>query len=78
MVEKENNYLLRDQMSYNTKQACQIMGINRNLLDNYRRCGLIKAIKTGKIFIYPKTEIQRFLDDNLDKTITKEGVIIKG
>lgn len=62
-------------VAFNTKESVEILGINRNLLDSFRRKGLIKAIKVGRYYLYPKQELESFIAKNLGKEITKEGII---
>lgn len=60
----------------NTLEAVEYLGINRKLLDNYRRAGLIGAIKTGRYYIYPVAELDRFIDRNIGNKISKDGLIL--
>lgn len=63
-------------ISFNTKESVEILGINRNLLDSFRRKGIIKAVKVGRYYLYPKQELESFINKNLGKEITKEGIIL--
>ena len=65
-----------NKLAFNTQEACECLGINRNLLDSFRRSGLIRAIKVGRFYIYSKNEIDRFLASNIGKEITKEGTVL--
>ncbi|MDD5792270.1 MAG: helix-turn-helix domain-containing protein [Erysipelotrichaceae bacterium] len=65
-----------ERLTYNTKQAVEYLGINRSLLDSFRKNGIIRAIKVGRYYLYPEDELKRFVYDNLDREITKDGVII--
>ena len=65
-----------NKISFNTKETCQILSINRNLLDSFRKKGLIKYVKMGRQYVYPKTEIENFINRNIGKEITKEGYIL--
>lgn len=67
-----------NKLAFNTKQAVEILGINRNILDIYRKKGLIRCIKIGRNYIYPKSELEQFLKNNLNKEISKEGIILVG
>ncbi len=67
--------LTNSRIALNTKDACAYLGINRNLLDSFRRCGLIKAIKTGRFYIYPVSELNAFVERNTGKEITKDGIV---
>lgn len=60
---------------FNTKEAVSYLGINRKLLDSYRKAGLIRAIKTGRIYIYPIQELNNFINQNIGNEITKDGLI---
>ena len=61
--------------AYNTEETCYLLGINRKLLDSFRKKGLIKSIKTGRYWIYPASEIESFLTNYLGKEITKDGIV---
>ena len=63
-------------ITLNSKEACVYLGINRNLLDSFRRAGLIRYLKTGRLYLYPVAELNAFVERNLGKEITKEGLII--
>ncbi len=73
-----NDVIKLEKIAYNTKEATEILSINRNLLDIYRRRGLIRAVKVGRYFIYPRAELERFIERNLGNEITKDGTIISG
>lgn len=64
-----------DKLAFNTEEACALLSINRQLLDSYRKGGLIKATKYGRFYVYPKKELERFIDSNIGKEITKDGII---
>lgn len=66
---------MNEKLAYNTKETIQILGINRNLLDSFRKKGIIKAVKMGRLYVYPKSEIESFIQNNIGKEITKEGII---
>lgn len=68
--------LTSEKLSFNTEETCQLLSINRNLLDSFRQKGLIKGIKVGRYFIYSRNELQNFLNRNIGKEITKEGLIL--
>ena len=67
-----------EKLAYNTKETIEILGINRNLLDCYRKRGLIRALKVGRYFIYPRSELENFIDRNIGNEITKDGLIVSG
>ena len=68
--------LTSEKLSFNTDETCQLLSINRNLLDSFRQKGLIKGIKVGRYYIYSRDELQNFLNRNIGKEITKEGLIL--
>lgn len=76
-MKKLNNLKIttNDKLAFNTEEACQLLSINRSLLDSYRQGGLIRATKMGRLYIYPKKELERFIDSNIGKEITKDGII---
>lgn len=69
------NELNLKKIALNTNEACEYLSINRNLLDSFRNRGLIRAIKTGRFYIYPVSELDRFISQNLGNEISKEGLI---
>ena len=70
------NDLINGKIALNTREACVCLGINRTQLDAYRKKGLIKAIKTGRYYIYPVSELKTFIERNTGKQITKEGIVV--
>lgn len=68
--------LTSEKLSFNTDETCKLLSINRNLLDSFRQKGLIKGIKVGRYYIYSKNELQNFLNRNIGREITKEGLIL--
>ena len=71
------NSIKIEPFALNTKDACSYLGINRSLLDSYRRAGLIRSVKTGRIYLYPVSELKAFIERNKGKEITKDGLIIE-
>jgi len=69
------NEMNLNKIALNTKETCEYLGINRSLLDSFRKNGLIRAIKTGRYFIYPISELNRFINQNIGNEITKEGIV---
>jgi excisionase family DNA binding protein len=65
-----------EKITLNSKEACSYLGINRNLLDSFRRAGLIRYLKAGRLFLYPVSELDAFVHRNIGKEITKEGLIV--
>ena len=66
----------KDKIAFNTDEACEMLSINRQLLDSFRKNGLIRATKMGRLYVYPKKELERFIDKNIGKEITKDGAIL--
>lgn len=60
----------------NTKEACDYLGINRDILARYRRAGLIPYIRIGRNYMHPITALNQFITDNVRKEITIDGVIV--
>lgn len=71
------NELNLNKITLNTKESCEYLSINRALLDSYRRCGLIRAIKVGRYFLYPVSELNDFVNQNIGKEITKDGLVFE-
>ena len=63
-------------IALNTVEAAKYLGINRTLLDSLRRAGLIKYLKVGRLYLYPVSVLDSFINDNIGKEITKEGIVI--
>lgn len=49
--------------SLTTKEVQEIFGISRTTLFDWRKKGLIKAIKIGRIVRFDKSEIERILNN---------------
>lgn len=62
--------------NYRTKEAVEVMSINRNLLDSIRKARLIKSHKIGRNYVYMDSDIEEFLDSYIGKRITKEGLVL--
>ena len=67
-----------DRIALNSKDACSYLGINRNLLDSFRRAGLIRYLKAGRLFLYPVAELNSFVQKNIGNEITKDGIVLGG
>lgn len=63
-------------INYTTKQAVEKLNINRNLLDSFRRAGIIGSKKLGRNYVYSDVELDNFLKKYLGKEITKEGIVL--
>lgn len=68
--------LTSEKLSFNTDETCELLSINRNLLDCYRRKGIIKSIKCGRNNIYPRYELENFLNKYNGREITKDGIVV--
>lgn len=64
-----------NKIALRTKEACEYIGINRSLLDSFRKNGLIKSIKMGRFYVYPISELDSFINENIGNEITKGGII---
>ena len=71
-----NRFKPENRITLNSKEACSYLGINRNLLDSFRRAGLIRYLKTGRLYLYPIVELDAFIENNIGKEITKNGLIV--
>lgn len=67
-----------NRIALNSKDACSYLGINRNLLDSFRRAGLIRYLKAGRLFLYPVSELNSFVQKNIGNEITKDGIVLGG
>lgn len=61
-------------LALNTEETCELLSLKRNVLDTLRKQGLIKCIKIGKQYRYPIKEIQAFLEKNVDRVISFDGI----
>ena len=63
-------------LSYTTQQTSEQLHIHEEKINTLRRLGVLKGIKKGKGYIFPKFILDKFLEDYLDKDITTENDII--
>lgn len=70
------NDIYSNKLMLNTEEACHYTGLNRCLLESYRRAGLIRYMKAGRNYLYPVSSLNQFVSENLGKEITKDGVIV--
>jgi len=68
--------LYTEKLFLKTKEACLYLGINRTLLDSFRRSGMIKSSKLGKQYYYHISELNNFANKSIGKEINKDGLII--
>ena len=62
-----------ERAAYTEKELASQIGICQRGLAKLRKDGLIKAVKLGKHWVYPKSEVDKFFVRNLGKEIsTKE------
>lgn len=70
------NELKTEKLLLNTKEACSYLGLPRMKLDGLRKVGRIKSIRVGRTYLYPVEELRAFVNRNLGKEITKDGLVI--
>ena len=58
-----------EKITYTEKELEDVLHIKQRQISELRKQGYIKAVKIGRTYIYPTTEIERFLAQNLGKTI---------
>ena len=63
-------------IALNTTEAAKYLSINRTLLDSLRKAGTIKSLKVGRLYLYPVSILDSFINDNIGKEITKDGIVI--
>lgn len=68
--------LKTDSIVYRTEEACQYLKVNRKQLDVLRRSGRIKCVRVGRIYLYPVSCLNDFIERNIGKEITKDGLVI--
>lgn len=71
----ENGKEQMEKIALNTKEAIAYTGLNRSLLESYRKAGLIRTVKAGRLYLYPVNELKKFMDRMTGKEISKDGVI---
>lgn len=64
--------------TYTTEELAQMMHCHRDRVDEWRTCGLIQGIKSGKGYVYPAFEVVRFQKDNLGKDLSNLKAIKDG
>lgn len=50
-------------ITYNTDEVAYLLGTRRQTITMYREIGILKAIKTGKRYMFSQAEIERFQRD---------------
>lgn len=70
------NELKTEKILLTSKEAVEYLGIPRTLLDSLRRSGRIRANKLGRQYYFSTRELNNFVDRNIGKEITKDGLII--
>lgn len=55
---------VRDPIAYDSESLCELLKIKRSRLDQLRKTHQIRAKRVGQSWVYPKNEVQRFLDDD--------------
>lgn len=55
--------------AFDTKEACSYLSMNRKKLDSLRKQNIIKCIKFGKGYYYPKSELDAFLTNYLGQYV---------
>ena len=63
------------QLVYTAQQLSVLLNLHENKISTLRQFGAIKAIKKGKGYIYPKAEVDRFLEDYLDMDLSNANSI---
>ena len=58
-----------EKITYTEKELEDVLHIKQRQISELRKQGYIKAVKIGRTYIYPTTEIERFLTQNIGKTI---------
>jgi|GEM_PF-2248345 len=54
--------MITEPVTFNRSQACEVLGISKNLFDTLARTGRLKVIRAGRRVIVPRTEITAFLE----------------
>lgn len=57
-----------EKRGYNRKEAAKYIGVAENTLVKLEDSNLVNCIKFGRRKIYPKTELDRFLESSLKKS----------
>ena len=51
---------------YNNRQVCELLGIHKNTLQQYRDEGKINFTRRGRKFFYTLADVERFLEQERD------------
>lgn len=73
---KTNNCIYGEPIALRTVEACQYLNMNRKQLEACRRSGRIKCVRVGRIYFYPISCLNDFIERNIGKEITKDGLVI--
>ncbi len=58
-----------NKLSYTEKELEDVLHIKQRQISELRKQGYIRAVKIGRTYVYPTAEINRFLIQNIGKTI---------
>lgn len=64
-------------LAYTSKEVAEMFNLSLNKINMLRNLNAIKAIKKGREYLYPRTEIEKFLRDYIDEDLSNEITIRK-
>ncbi|MBQ0112295.1 MAG: helix-turn-helix domain-containing protein [Bacteroidales bacterium] len=67
---------MEQKLCYTAKELCELTGLNKNNLALYRDMDLLKAIQVGNKYLYPHTEVEKFLEKVTGMNIASKYTII--
>lgn len=52
-----------DRLSLRPPEAARMLGVSARTLYNWAKRGVLKPIKIGRVCIYPRSQLERFLEE---------------
>lgn len=62
-------------LTWSTSDLAEALHTDRHKIDYLRAVGLLHGIKISKGYIYPQSEVDRFLNDMMDKDLSNKDAI---
>jgi excisionase family DNA binding protein len=52
-----------DRLAFQRKEAAEVLGVSVDYFDEHLR-PFLRAVRSGRLCLFPKRELERFLEDN--------------
>lgn len=59
-----------ERLTWNEKELAKELGICQRGVANLRKNGYLKAVKLGRVWVYPKKEVEKFFERYLGKELS--------